>query len=154
MARMHTGKHGKSKSRKPALQAGMRAAPEQMSNEEIEKTIEGYAKQNMNPALIGQMLKDKHDVLHIRQATGKRLTLILKEKGLSQELPSDLLDLMKKAVKLRKHLNTNKQDVHNRTRLGRTESKIWRLGKYYKREGILPNDWKYDPEKAALIIKS
>lgn len=153
MARMHTGKHGKSKSRKPEVEVG---APKdaKISSAEIEKLIEDYSKQGLPPALVGQYLKDKHGVPYVRQAMGKRLESIISEKGLSRELPSDLLSLMRKAVGLRRHLEKNKQDVHNKTSLGRTESKIWRLSRYYKKEGVLPKDWKYDPEQAALIIKS
>jgi small subunit ribosomal protein S15 len=153
MARMHTGKRGKSKSRKPELEPGMQAEEAKISKAEAEKIIEGYSKQGVNPALIGQYLKDKHGVPYVRQLMGKRLMQVLKEKGAATELPSDLLSLMRKAVGMRKHLSGNKQDVHNRTRLVRTESKIWRLSKYYKKEGVLPKTWTYDPEQAALIIK-
>ncbi|MFZ8854922.1 MAG: 30S ribosomal protein S15, partial [Thermofilaceae archaeon] len=30
------------------------------------------------------------------------------------------------------------------------ESKIHRLVRYYKREGVLPPDWRYEPEKIVL----
>lgn len=154
MARMHTGKHGKSKSRKPEVEIGKSPEGAKLSKAEIVKLVEDYSKQGVSPALIGQYLKDKHEVPYIRQATGQRLMEIMKEKKIAGDLPSDLLSLMRKAVGMRKHLEKNKQDVHNRTRLGRTESKIWRLSKYYKKEGVLPKNWKYDPEQAALIIKS
>ena len=36
----------------------------------------------------------------------------------------------------------------------RVEAKIWRLSNYYKENGQLPSDWKYDPVKVALLIKS
>jgi len=150
---MHTGKHGKSKSRKPEAEIGVAPEGAKMSKAEIEKTIEEYSKQGLGPEIIGQYLKDKHGVPYIRQIMGKRLVQIMDERKLSRELPADLLNLMKKAVGMRKHLERNKQDVHNRMRLTRTESKIWRLSKYYKKEGVLPKDWKYDHEQAALIIK-
>ncbi len=154
MARMHTGKHGKSKSRKPVINAETAPIEVKLSKKEIEKIIEDYSSQGFGPEIIGQYLKDKHGVPYIRQATGKKLGEIMKEKGISRELPADMLSLMKKAVVMRKHLSSNKQDVHNRIRLMRTESKIWRLSKYYKKEGTLPDEWKYDPAQAALIIKS
>ena len=153
MAKMHTGKHGKSKSRKPGVELGKPPEGMKLTTSEIEEIIDGYSKQGMGPALIGQRLKDKHGVQYLRQATGKRMAEILKAKGHSTEIPWDLLNLMRKAVGMRKHLERNKQDTHNRTRLVRTESKIWRLGRYYKRTGALPKGWKYDPEQAALIIK-
>lgn len=154
MARMHTGKHGKSKSRKPEVEIGKAPEDAKLSKKEIEKIIEDYSKQGLGPEIIGQYLKDKHGVPYVRQIMGKRLVQIMNEKGISRDLPADLLNLMRRAVGMRKHLEINKQDIHNRTRLIRTESKIWRLSKYYKKEGTLPKDWKYNPEQAALIIKS
>ena len=153
MARMHTGKHGKSKSRKPHISEETPLAEPKIPKEEIMRLISEYSSQGTRPELIGQYLKDKHGVPYLRKALGKKLMQFMEEKKLAGELPPDLLNLMRKAVSLRKHLSTNKQDVHNRTRLIRTESKIWRLGKYYKKEGRLPLNWKYDPVQAALITK-
>ncbi|MCL5100798.1 MAG: 30S ribosomal protein S15 [Candidatus Marsarchaeota archaeon] len=153
MARMHSGKHGKSKSRKPTVEIGSKPEWLKLSTEEIEDKIVNYAKQGVRPAQIGQKLKNEDNVLYIKQAMSKRLGVILKEKKVAQDLPADLTDLIRKALKMRKHLEKNKQDVHNRIRLVRTESKIWRLSKYYKKSGTLPVNWKYDPEKAALTIK-
>lgn len=149
MARMHTKKHGKSKSRKPAPQ-DIRVEAERSAVEEL---IGKYAKQGLGAAQIGQALKDKHKVLYVRPVIGKRLVKYIDEKGLGTALPYDLTNLMKKAVNMRKHISKNKQDVHNTTRLHRVESKIWRLSKYYKGTGRLPGTWVYDPEQAALMIK-
>jgi small subunit ribosomal protein S15 len=153
MARMHTGKHGKSKSRKPEVEMGKMPEGIELSKKEIKEKIAGYARQGVSPSQIGQYLKEKDGIPYIRQALGARLLSIMDEMKVSSSLPPDLTDLIRKALKLRKHLEKNKQDVHNRIRLGRTEAKIWRLTKYYKREGSLPADWKYDPAKAALTIK-
>ncbi len=152
MARMHTGKHGKSKSRKPAIENAViqENAP---SKEEAVKLIVGYAKQGMHHAAIGQKLRDEHNIPYVKQYFGKRLYEVLEENSVQGDLPQDFLDLLKSAVKLRRHLAKNKNDKHNRTSLNRIESKIWRMTKYYKRTGALPVDWKYDPEKAALIVK-
>lgn len=153
MARMHTGKHGKSKSRKPAVEMGTLPEGLKLSSDEIKGIINDYAKKGMPHALIGQKLKEEHGVPYIRQVLGARLSSIIKESKLEGPFPQDMLGLMKKAVVLRKHLQKNRGDQHNRMSLIRTEAKIWRLSKYYKKEGILPMDWKYDPEKIALVIK-
>ncbi|MGC8495751.1 MAG: 30S ribosomal protein S15 [Candidatus Micrarchaeia archaeon] len=150
MARMHSKKKGKAKSRKPPLSA---ATKPEMGKEQIEELIVKYAKQGMSPALIGETLKRQHGVQYIKYATGSRLGKILEEKGVAPQLPSDLVDLMKKAVNMRAHLAANKSDVHNTIRLHRVESKIWRLTRYYISTGKLPQDWRYDPAKAELIIK-
>ncbi len=152
MARMHTKKRGKSKSRKPVVELGVHPN-DVMPQQEVEEKISEYIKKGIEPRLIGQYLKDKHKVPYIKQVLGKRLTIVMNEKGYEPEFPQDLMDLMKRAVNVRVHLSNNKQDVHNKLRLNRIESKIWRLTKYYKKEGRLDKDWKYDPEKAALIVK-
>ncbi len=154
MARMHTGRHGKSKSRKPAVE--LNTVPEGFTGtkEEIDEAIVGYAKQGIPQTMIGQLLKSKNGLPYIKQFYGKRLGTILKEKGYSPDIPQDLMDLLKRAILMRRHLEKNHNDVHNKVRLNRIESKIWRLGKYYKKQGILAKDWKYDPVKVALMIKS
>ncbi|MGC9099351.1 MAG: 30S ribosomal protein S15 [Candidatus Micrarchaeia archaeon] len=153
MAKLHTKGKGKSKSRKPDVEIGKIPEDLGLKKEEIEKVIDDLAKQHTRQAMIGQILKEKYGVKYIRQIFGKRLGEILEEKGLLPQLPQDLLDLMKKAVNMRSHLEKNHKDVHNKIRLARVESKIWRLTKYYKKEGVLPSDWKYDPKEAALLIK-
>ncbi|MGC8669805.1 MAG: 30S ribosomal protein S15 [Candidatus Micrarchaeia archaeon] len=149
MARMHSKKKGKSKSKKPPESS---ATLPNMSKEEIEEKIVEYAKQGIPPALIGEKLK-KENVLYIRHAVGKKLTKILEEKNVAPQLPPDLVDLMKKAVNIRAHLASNKSDVYNTIRLHRVESKIWRLTRYYISNNKLPQDWRYDPAKAELLIK-
>jgi small subunit ribosomal protein S15 len=150
MARMHSKRHGRSKSRKPV--ASELAAPE-VDKGQIEEIIVGYAKQGMEPAMIGLKLKNEHNVPYIKHYMGRKLGEILAEKNLKGQMPADLMDLMKKAVNLNAHLETNKQDKSNGMRLRRTESKIWRLTKYYIRKGSLPQGWRYDPQQAKLIIK-
>lgn len=150
---MHTGGHGKAKSRKPLVEIGKMPEDMTVSKAQLEDVIVDYAKQNMHQAQIGQMLKEKHGVKYVKQVFGKRLGEILKEKGVKNEYPQDFLDLIKKAVLMRNHLAKNHRDVYNTTRLKRVESKIWRLTKYYKKVGVISEDWKYDPAKAALLVK-
>ncbi len=150
---MHGKSRGKSKSRKPVVEIGVMPDGSSSTKAEIEGLIEKYAREGMGPARIGEMLKKGHNVPYIRQYTGRRMLQILREKGLAGDIPADLMDLMKKAVGIRKHLDKNRQDKHNALRLRRIESKIWRLTKYYVSEGTLPAGWKYDPQKAELLIK-
>jgi ribosomal protein S15P/S13E len=153
MARMHGKSHGKSKSRKPVVEIGRIPSEATITSNQIIELIEKYAKQGMGPAQIGLKLKTEHKVPYIRQYTGKRLLEILKERKLAGAIPADLMDLMKTAVGMRKHLEKNRQDKHNELRLRRVESKIWRLTKYYVNGGVLPKEWKYDPKQAELLIK-
>jgi len=151
MARMHSKRHGKSKSRKPLPEDI--GAPKEFDKAQIEQIIANYAKQGMEPAMIGQKLKTEHGVPYVKHYMGKRLGVILKEKGVAGQMPPDLMDLMKKAVNTHAHLAKNKQDYSNTLRLRRIESKIWRLTKYYIRTGLLPQGWRYDPKQAELLIK-
>jgi small subunit ribosomal protein S15 len=154
MARMHTRKHGKSKSRKPVLdEKDFGKGSGELSKEQIEELIIEYAKQGTGPAQMGERLKKEHGVKYIRQATGKRLGKILEEKGFKGDIPPDMMDLMKRAVRMRKHIDKNKRDVHSTTRLKRTESKIWRLTSYYIKKGALPAKWRYNPATAELLIR-
>jgi small subunit ribosomal protein S15 len=98
------------------------------------------------------VLRDRYGVPDAKLITGKKITAILKENSVSPNLPEDLTNLIVKALKLRKHLSTNKNDVHNKRSLNLTESKIRRLVKYYQQEKILPRDWFYKPETAEMMI--
>ncbi len=151
MARMHSRKHGKSKSRKPLVEDV--SVPEDLDRNRIEETIVNYAKQGMEPAMIGEMLKREHGVPYIKHYMGKRLAKIMEEKGVKEDMPADLMSLIKKAVNMNSHLGKNKQDKNNMLRLRRVESKIWRLTKYYIGRGALPKGWRYDPKHAELLIK-
>ncbi|MEJ2295073.1 MAG: 30S ribosomal protein S15, partial [Candidatus Lokiarchaeota archaeon] len=59
---------------------------------------------------------------------------------------------VKKALTLREHLESNHKDLESRKGLQRTESKIYRLIKYYKKSKVLAPDFKYDPEKIRTIV--
>jgi len=86
----------------------------------------------------------------VKAATGKSVLQILRERGLAPEIPEDLSNLIRKALKIRRHLEEHPKDYHSKRGLQLVESKIHRLVKYYKREGILPPDWKYEPDKIVL----
>lgn len=150
MARMHSRKRGKSASRKPV-------APFhgwlQLSKEEIISVIEKLVKEGRTEAEIGLILRDQYGVPDAKTVFGKKLSKILEEKKLSPKYPPDLIDLIKKAVNLRKHLAANPRDKLNKAKLVCTESKIRRLVKYYRKTRKLARDWKYEPEKATLLVK-
>ncbi|MEM3211871.1 MAG: 30S ribosomal protein S15 [Candidatus Micrarchaeaceae archaeon] len=152
MARMHTRRHGKAKSRKPEMST-IAQEHDETKRKEVEELISNYFKQGFSPAHIGQLLKDKHGIKYVRPILGMRLNEYMIKNNMQRQLPADLLDLMRRAVRMRAHILRNHKDMHNKVRLVRVESKIWRLSKYYKQEGKLPKDWHYDPEQAALIIK-
>ena len=81
------------------------------------------------------------------------LLSFLKKEGVAPEYPEDLMQLITKAVRMQKHLKGTNKDVHNQVKLVHVESKINRLVRYYKKRGVLPGNWKYSSENAALLVK-
>ena len=61
--------------------------------------------------------------------------------------------LSRQAVKIRRHLEENRKDLEARKGLNRTEAKIRRLVKYYRKKGVLEPNFKYDPEKIKIFLR-
>jgi len=150
MARMHKSRRGKSGSKK----IHRTQPPEwvELNAEEVEKKIVELYNEGYEPSMIGMILRDRFGVPSVRQVTGKKLVEILSESGIKPKYPEDLKALIKKALKLRRHLEVHKKDLHNRRGLQLIEAKIWRLSNYYKEKGYLPADWSYDPEKLRVEL--
>jgi small subunit ribosomal protein S13e len=89
--------------------------------------------------------------------------------GLSPDIPEDLYMLIKKAVAVRKHLQTNRKDRDSKFRLILIESRIHRvrlvhdyliraranvdqLSRYYKTVGALPPTWRYESATASTLV--
>lgn len=151
MARMHSRKKGKARRGKKMFPRDV-PSDFNMGNDEVEKLVEKYAKEGMHPAKIGLVLKKEHSVPDIKAITGKTVSTIMKETNHELEFPADLMDLIKTSVGMRKHLETNNSDVHNKSNLRKIESKIRRLVKYYNKTGRL-NNWRYDAKTAALMVR-
>ena len=72
--------------------------------------------------------------------------------GLAPSIPEDLWHLVKKAVAVRKHLETNRKDKDSKFRLILIESRIHRLARYYKTKQQIPPTFKYDSATASTLI--
>lgn len=142
MARMHSRRRGKSGSKKPLL------APVpgwvQYKADEIEALVAKLGKQGLSSSQIGLVLRDSYGVPDVEKITGKKIGKILEEKKLLPDIPEDLQNLIKKAKKIKKHLEVYKKDMHSKRGSQLTGSKIFRLVKYYKMTGKLPENWKYE----------
>lgn len=150
MARMHTRRKGQSGSKKP-----IRTEPPAWSNtnmDEIENTILQLANQGKTSSEIGMILRDRYGVPDVTLVTGKRIITIMKEKNAAPKVPEDISNLIVKVLELKKHIDRNPKDVLNKRSLNNMVSKIRRLEKYYHREGVLPEDWKYSIERAEMLI--
>lgn len=150
MARLHTRKRGKSRSKKPVASSAAKWVD--YSAEEVTGFVENLAKEGKSEAQIGLVLRDQYGIPSVKLLTGKTISQLLKEKNLSPKYPSDLVALLRKAVNIMDHLKSNSGDKSNRIKLSHVEAKIKRLVKYY-RGNKLPANWKYNPETAALIVK-
>jgi small subunit ribosomal protein S15 len=149
MARMHTRRKGKSGSKHPSRIG----KPDFVTYEEaeIEELIVKLLKEEKSPSLIGLILRDQYGIPSVKDVTGKKIGYYIAKNNMSSKLPEDLTNLIITALSLRKHLSTNKKDLHNARSLHLAESKILRLSKYYRKSGKLPENWRYDPESAKLL---
>lgn len=111
------------------------------------------AGEGISMAKIGLVLRDQYAVPSVQLATGKSVKQILDEKNIKFDLPEDLQALMKRAVSMSGHVKKNPKDLHNIRGRALMESKIRRLVKYYKREGIIPETWNYSLDTAALQVE-
>lgn len=118
--------------------------------EEVEGLVIKLGKEGHPPSRIGTILRDRYAIPLVKPFTGKKITQILKEADLAPSIPEDLGNLLEKAAKLSAHLEENKKDVHNKRALQIVEAKIHKLSRYYKREGVLPSDWKYKAKTATI----
>jgi len=108
------------------------------------------AKEGNPPSRIGTILRDQYAIPLVKPITGKTITKILKDAGLAPAMPEDLANMLKKAESLATHLERNRKDLHNKRALQILEAKIHKLSRYYKREGVLPPNWKYEPKIASI----
>ncbi|MBU0471729.1 MAG: 30S ribosomal protein S15 [Nanoarchaeota archaeon] len=151
MARMHSRKKGKSGSTKPvktALPSWVK-----YKSKEVELLIVKYAKEGLSASRIGVRLRDRYGIPDVKIVVGKSISEILKEKGILNEIPEDLLALIRKSIFVRKHLESNKHDEPAKRGLILTDSKIHRLVKYYKRTERLSATWKFDPKKTGYYLE-
>lgn len=141
MARTHARKKGRSSSTKPVNKD---VSFVKISKKEVENLVIKMAKDDEKPSKIGLILRDTYGVPSIKTLTGKSINTILKENNLQSNLPEDLAALVEKARLLKKHLEVNTRDTHNKRGLILIESKIRRLTKYYKGTGRVTQKWSYN----------
>ena len=151
MARMHTRRKGQSGSKRPStLQV-----PEWMDKDAkwVEEKVVELAKAGNTPSMIGLILRDQYGIPLVHVVTGKRIMDIIRENDLQRRVPEDLRNLIAKAATLRKHMEDNHRDFVSKRGLQLIESKIHRLSKYYRKKRVLPADWKYSPDQAAVLLR-
>ena len=171
MGRMHAPGKGISSSALPYR----RAPPNWLKTtaDDVVEQIVKLARKGLTPSQIGVTLRDSHGIPQVRFVTGNKILRILKTQGayihpqgnsartvhaectmlgLAPQIPEDLWHLVKKAVAVRKHLETNRKDKDSKFRLILIESRIHRLARYYKTKQQIPPTFKYDSATASTLI--
>ena len=118
--------------------------------EEVEAFIIKLAKEGHNTSSIGTILRDQYAIPLVKPITGKSISDTLEAAGLAPSMPEDLGNLVKKAQRLAVHMDRNKKDLHNKRNMQITEARIHKLSRYYKREGVLAKNWKYEAKIASV----
>ena len=150
MARIHSKKRGKSGSNRPGRKK--KASWVSYDASEIEQLVLKLFKQANSPSKIGLILRDNYGIPDVKSVLHKSILKVLKDNDLKEKLPEDLTALIRRVITIMKHLETHKKDEPGKRGLILTESKIRRLSKYYKREGILDEGWKYSRGEAKLLV--
>ena len=149
MARIHARRRGRSGYNPQTREKNPSWA---LNPKDVESKVAELSTEGNTTSQIGIVLRDMHGVPSVKLATGKSISKILSEKDMSPQLPEDLTNLMRKAVRLGEHLKINNKDVHNTRALRLTEAKILRLAKYYRSTNVLSEDWKYSLADAKLLV--
>ncbi|MEM4246215.1 MAG: 30S ribosomal protein S15 [Candidatus Bathyarchaeia archaeon] len=149
MARQYARKRGRSGSTRPIS----KRAPSwgKYTPEEVEALIMKFAKEGMTASRIGLILRDQYGVPLTSTILGRKLGRVIESAGYRPGMPEDLDSLLRKADRVKRHLEKNKADSRNKRSLALIESKIHNLSEYYKRKGVLPESWRYKTAVAAVV---
>ena len=153
MARMHTRRKGQSGSKRPSTILKPDWIDKAKDAQWVEEKVIELAKAGNTPSMIGMILRDQYGIPLVKTITGKNVLTILKENELTRRVPEDLRNLITDATIIRRHLEENKKDYVSKRALQLAESKIHRLSKYYRKRHVLPADWKYSPDQAAVLLR-
>ncbi len=118
--------------------------------EEVESFIIKLAKEGHSLSSIGTILRDQYAIPLVKPIVGKSISDVLEAANLAPSMPEDLSNLMKKAQSLAVHMDKNKKDLHNKRNMQIIEARIHKLSRYYKREGVISKNWKYEAKIASV----
>lgn len=118
--------------------------------EEVDAFILKLAKEGHSLSSIGTILRDQYAIPLVKPITGKSISETLKAENLAPSMPEDLNNLITKAQSMAVHIEKNKKDLHNKRNMQIIEARIHKLSRYYKREGVLPKNWKYEAKIASV----
>lgn len=139
MARMHTRKRGKGKSTK--IYSNTQPDWVEFSAEELEKTIVDLKNGGATKSQIGIKLRDQYGIPGTKVVLKKKIGDVLQENNVIDQVPEDLMNLIKKYKNVSRHLTLNRNDSGNKRGQALLMSKILRLVRYYKSRGNLSREW-------------
>jgi len=149
MARIHSHRRGKSHSTRPSSKRSPTWV--NYSQDEMIAQIGKYTKEGMSPSIIGMRMRDDYGIPSVKTFLGKSIKGVLAEENKTkQPLPEDLSNLVRRAARLKAHLENAHADRKNVRSLELIEAKIHRLSNYYKVRSELPMNWKYSAAVAQL----
>ena len=83
-----------------------------------------FKREGKSASQIGVILRDQYGIPSVKEVTGEKITQILKRNGQAEEYPEDLMNLIRRAVNIRDHLEENPKDLHGKRGLTIIESRI------------------------------
>ncbi len=123
-----------------------------LEKEEVEEIVIELREEGRSASEIGLILRDQYGVTDAKEALGQKITELLDERGMANDVPEDLQNLLDRAANVRSHLAENRKDLSAKRGLSILEARIRKLGRYYSRKGVLPADWRYRPGKPVAAI--
>ncbi|MCL4332482.1 MAG: 30S ribosomal protein S15 [Candidatus Thermoplasmatota archaeon] len=139
MARMHSGKKGKSGSHNDYRSDDHEWVS--ISQDEYRQVATSLRKEGMSASMIGIRLRDQFGLPGSKVIAGKKLTVLLEENGMKPEIPEDLVALIAKYQRTTKHLELNHGDSAAIRGRNLIMAKILRLVRYYKKNNYLSPEW-------------
>ncbi len=119
--------------------------------EEVESFVIKLAKEGHSLSSIGTILRDQYAIPLVKPITGKSVTEILRGSSISAVNARRPVKLDQESGRAsRVHMEKNKKDLHNKRSMQMIEARIYKLSRYYKREGVLPKNWKYEAKVASV----
>lgn len=102
MARLHSRKKGKSGTKRSKSKLN----PEWVhaNKTQVKELVVKMAKEGTSPSKIGLYLRDQKGIPDVRSFLGESIVTFLKKENAAPQYPEDLMNLIRKAVRMNSHL--------------------------------------------------
>ncbi|MCD6399651.1 30S ribosomal protein S15, partial [candidate division WOR-3 bacterium] len=86
------------------MMSEMKVAWSEYRPEEIIELIKKFYHEGKTKSEIGMILRDQYGIPNAKLVIGKSISEILTEQGIKEEIPEDLMNLIRKSVTLMEHM--------------------------------------------------